>query len=389
MFETVGMAYDKSAAADKVPAIEAKRHMAVWVNVVVVVSVIYPMTIIFYAFVGGVALQLGASLAGAFVFFIMLFKETRISGLQRVVLVLMILSLSLWGWYGAFWTNMRSYGAILILLSCLGIAWAALEFRIGKFVYEYPFIVFLLITIFLILKGTDQYEFNEVLEVGSRNVYSAILLALAIGYLLSRRIRGEYASSLLGVALVVVSFFLYSRTGLALSFVLFFCFLANSKIGSALRLIPVLCIMACMLLPIFFDVGEFLARNSNFEKGVDSTRFSIWKAYLDDLDMFSLLFGYDMSQNEIIAEHGGNPHSAYFRIHSYFGFGLLFLMMFISFSALELLKEKEWFLFFMVLCFLFRAAFDPVYFVGVFDYAFYPFVFYAFFKGYLPRQTPG
>jgi hypothetical protein len=348
---------------------------------VVFVSVIYPLLMIAYSFSGSVAIQLGASLAGAFVFVVMIFKKTRIGESKKLGMVFMVSFLIMFGWFGALWTGMRSYGVVLMLLSCLGVAWATLEFRLSRSVYEYPFYIFLMVTGGLVVGGVDQYEFNEILAVGSRNVYSAILLALAVGYLFSRKIRGKNTSITLGVGLVVVSFFLYSRTGLVLAFLLFVMFV----IGSGLIrpwLMFVGCLLVLLLLLVSFDVGDFFVRHSNFEKGIDSPRFAIWKSYVLDVGVFNLLFGYDLHSNKFIGEYGGNTHSAYLRLHSYFGVGLFFLLFFSLLSILYIISAKRWFLLFLLCCFYFRAAFDPVYFIWVFDYIFYPFVFFVFFGSY-------
>src|SRR5262245_49844672 len=110
------------------------------------VAVVYPLAMILYAFVGGAVLQIGSSLAGAAVFFLMCLRPTRMGRVKKMIMVLMVFSLFIWGWYGAFWTGMRSYGVILVFFSCLGVAWAALQFGISKYVYEYPFIIFLAVT---------------------------------------------------------------------------------------------------------------------------------------------------------------------------------------------------------------------------------------------------
>lgn len=348
----------------------------------VVVSVIYPYLMIVYSFVGGSVLQIGSSFAGAAVFFTMFFRRTLMGREKKVGMLLLIIFLVFWGWYGALWTNMRSYGAILVLLSCLGVTWAALEFNLYKYVFEYPFFVFLSITGGLIASGTDQYEFNQMLAVGSRNVYSAILLAFAIGYLFSRRVRGQGTSVILGLALVAASFFLFSRTGLVLAFALFVLFLLGSGVFLRFKVLLIVCVPGLILIPMLFDFAGFIASNSNFEKGLDSPRYSMWASYLSSIDFFNVLFGYDLNSNELIAEHGGNPHSSYFRLHSYFGLGLLGLIFFSVLSFFMMIRRGQWFLVFLMGCFFFRAVFDPVYFIWVFDYIFYPFVFFVFFDDY-------
>lgn len=380
------MTSHNSKAKGHLPSENRQRETSSSSLFVIAVSVLYPPAMIVHSFVGGTALQLGTTLAGASVFFAMILKKTRTSAEKKFTIILTALLLLFWGWYGALWTEMRSYGAILVMLSCMGIAWATLEFDLRKYVYEYPFLIFLFATIGLISTGTDQHEFNEIMAAGSRNVYSAILLALAIGYLFSKKISGERTSILLGIALVATSLFLYSRTGLALSFALFFPFLLGSGLTAKFRPLLLACLPVLILITVFFDVGEFLTRNSNFEKGLDSERFAIWHSYLSEIDAFNLIFGYNTLDNDLITEFRGNPHSAYLRLHSYFGAGLFFLLFLSLLSAHYLIKERKWTFIFLSSCFFFRAAFDPIYFIWNFDYAFYPFVFYIFFKNYFPTD---
>lgn len=366
---------NKSLAANKSKALEATAAF------VVIFSIFYPIIVISYSFFGGFALQLGSSLIGAAVFVLMFFKKTRMSGEKKLIMLSMVFLLVLCGWYGALWTSMRSYGVVIVFVSCLGVAWATLEYRLSKYVYEYPFYMLLIITSGLIVVGTDRYEFNEILAVGSRNVYSAILLAFAIGYLFSRKIRGKATSIILGVTLIIVSFFLYSRTGLVLAFGLFFVF----AVGSGLVrpwFIVFWCLLATFFVSIAFDIGDFVVRNSNFEKGMDSPRFAIWRSYFFDVEAFNLFFGYNLEDNELINDFGGNPHSAYLRLHSYFGVGLFCLLFYSLLSTLKLASGRRWCFVFLMCCFYFRAIFDPVYFIWVFDYIFYPFVFFVFFDDY-------
>lgn len=351
------------------------------------VAIVYPFSMIIYTFTGGALLQILFALAGVSVFFIMFFKNTCVSEQKKLTMVLIAFSLMVCGWYGALWTGMRSYGVVLVLLSCLGVTWAALEFRLSRYVYEYPFYVFLGVTGWLIAAGTDQHEFNAILAAGSRNVYSAVLLALAMGYLFSKKINGEKPSVTLGLALVVASFFLYSRTGLVLGFGLLFLFLWENGLVIKFRFLLLGCCPALLLFAVFFDFSGFFTNNSNFEKGLDSPRFAIWASYFLNMDVFNIFFGYDMNDNELIKAFGGNPHSAYVRLHSYFGLGVFVLLFFSYLSIYKLAKEHRWLLTVLVSFFYFRAAFDPVYFIWVFDYIFYPFVFFIFFEKYFSKSV--
>lgn len=368
---------------------QRKKNPISWAFLAACLAALYPFLAITYSFIGSSTLKLATAFTGFIALGILLLTKTKLNNTKKAALILFTTTLFLWGWYGALWTEMRNYGVILTFLSCAGVAWAALEFDINKQVYEYPFYIFLLITIILILTGTDQYEFNQILATGSRNVYSAILIALTVGYLFSKIIRNEKPAIILGVSVFVASFFLYSRTGLALSTFLLLCFFAANVSKKKIQII-ILSIFSISLTALFFtDIIDFIERNSNFSKGIDSPRFEIWRDYISNVGAFNIFFGYDMSKNALISEYGGNPHSAYLRLHSYYGAGLYFLLFISLHSIFRLAREKKWIFLSFAVVFFFRAAFDPVYFISDFDYIFYPFAFYFFFSCYFRKNSEG
>lgn len=124
-------------------------------------------------------------------------------------------------------------------------------------------------TWFLILSGVDHYGFNGVLAIGSRNVYSAILVALSVGYLYSRKVRGERTSVALGFAMIVASFILYSRTGVALGIFLFWGFLLRSTLFYRFGSFIILCLPGVFLGALFLGFFDFVSENSNFVRGID------------------------------------------------------------------------------------------------------------------------
>jgi hypothetical protein len=278
----------------------------------------YPVLVSFYAFLGSVLLQVVSLVIGVSIFSIMFYRKNRISYQQKILLLFVILFLILFGAYAAVWTGMRNYGVILFLLSGIGIAWASLELNITKYVYEYPFYIFLIVTLVLIANGFDRNSFNSLLDAGSRNVYSAILIAFAFGYLLSKTLMRSSPSLILGLLLIFSSFILYSRTGLFLSFIFFIIILLQNKSFIKFK---VFILLLSIILAIALGVGDLIKDYSNFSKGLESARYEIWRSYVSDINLVSLFFGSNLNYNELIMEFNGNPHSAFLRMHAYFGFG--------------------------------------------------------------------
>jgi hypothetical protein len=347
--------------------------------------ILYPVIIILYAFLGFDSLQFTALFIGLGLFLVMSLKSSY-SLILGYVFIALVFVLMLFGFFSTFWTGMRNYGALFVFLSSIGVAWSSLEYKLSKYSFEYPFYLILIVTFWLIFLGYDKNSFNDLLAVGSRNVYSSILLAFAFGYLFSRYYRGFQSSILLAILVLLSSLFLYSRTGISLSFVFLSLVLYQRlKFRVSVFISSVFLIFAYVYID---DLLFIIESYSNFTKGVDSERYEIWHSYLSQLNGVDLFFGANLSENSYISNYfKGNPHSAYIRLHSYFGVGL-FLLISIIFLSLYLSFRDKRFLFFIIsVVFLFRAAFDPIYFIWIFDYLFYPALFYVFFKRYYARNS--
>jgi hypothetical protein len=295
--------------------------------------ILYPVIIILYAFLGFDSLQFTALFIGLGLFLVMSLKSSY-SLILGYVFIALVFVLMLFGFFSTFWTGMRNYGALFVFLSSIGVAWSSLEYKLSKYIFEYPF-------------------------------YSSILLAILV---------------------LLSSLFLYSRTGISLSFVFLSLVLYQRlKFRVSVFISSVFLIFAYVYID---DLLFIIESYSNFTKGVDSERYEIWHSYLSQLKGVDLFFGANLSENSYISNYfKGNPHSAYIRLHSYFGVGL-FLLISIIFLSLYLSFRDKRFLFFIIsVVFLFRAAFDPIYFIWIFDYLFYPALFYVFFKRYYARNS--
>jgi len=269
------------------------------------------------------------------------------------------------------------FGAFLFLAS-FGIGWAALEFRATRVLLELPFLFAItVIAILDVFFGYGHREFNHLLEGSSRNVLSAILVMLGVGYLFSKWYRGCAPSLFPLFVLLFVSVSLYGRSGIVFS-VAITILAACARFGA--RRLFLIFLMLVPLSGLFYGCfGEVFVESTNFRHGFESARFLMFIDYFSSLDVVGLFFGRDLWEVSVIADYGGNPHNAFLRLHAYHGLVvMLFVVMVLSGFLLHLVNGR-WFLASLVIVVMARAFFDIVVFFNLIDFAVFPLIFYSFY----------
>lgn len=329
-------------------------------------------------YLGSLEFRAIAVFSGLIVFFLMVIKYRR--GISVVALFLLI---SCFAIVNSLWSDSRSIFLVLAMLAAFGISWAAFELKLTRYFYDGVFFLFLGITFFLVVfEGYGPKEFNVFMQGSSRNVYSALMLASALGYVLSSLFRGEKPSLLLLSMFVALSFPLYGRSAIAFSvllvlIVIFFChrriFVSVSAIGI---------IFVFVSAAVGDTAFSSFISGTNFESGLESARFDILKQYVSQTTWESLFVGGDYTEYSLIEAYGDNPHNAFLRLHGYWGAGLAVLIMCFWVSLILALKDRNLVMVAILLIALARAFFDIVYLFNLFDYLFFPAIFYGFFRPY-------
>lgn len=320
----------------------------------------------------------GAVVLGMMVFCVMLVLSQFQGGLSFFSIAGLWICFFAFSLFNYAWSEYRSVFTAFVFGASFGIAWYAIEFQKTKYLFEVPFKIFLMFTIYLfIFEGYGPSEFNKLLFESSRNVYSGILLALASGYIFSRDYRGKTVSLALLFLVCLASIPLYSRNGIFISVVLFFCALWQRSVAVGVFVV----VLGFVGVAFGWDyIYELLLSNTNLSAGVESDRYYIAMDYFNCLDLFSFFVGVDLSSVPMVEEFGGNPHSAFLRLHSFFGVSVFFLIIASIVSFLILLVEKKLLLALVLLLYLFRAVFDIFYLFNLFDYLVFPLVFYWYFR---------
>jgi hypothetical protein len=272
-------------------------------------------------------------------------------------------------------------------LGGIGCAWYALEFQKTRYVFEYPFYLYLAMTVYLIVvKGYGPEEFNEFYAGISRNGYSAILFATACGYVISRTIRNEKPSVLLLAASFASAFPLYGRSSIVALALLF----GAAAMKRWPRLAVLIAIGGGLMLAVGYLELQFLESATNFKAGIESDRWAILDEYASALNPRSAVLGVDLGSLRSVQENDGSPDMALLRLHSYLGLSMFFILVLFASSAIALLRRRHFLLFTVLVAVMFRALTDIILLFGTVDLFFMPVLFFPYFLTYWnpPASTP-
>ncbi|WP_261866195.1 hypothetical protein [Budvicia aquatica] len=187
--------------------------------------------------------------------------------------------------------------------------------------------------------GIDENTFNSMFYMSSRNIVSAILLTITIFFFSVFYVKDrKIYTSVLGVDLIC-SLLLYGRSGILLSFSLFFFgfyikyFRANTI--KSLSFILSFLIALTLVIVINFDyilvLCNDLITKTNLQSGLDTPRLVMWFDYITNFNVNILFRGTAFEFSPLITSFEGNPHNSYIMFQARFGI-VGFLFVFVIFS---------------------------------------------------------
>lgn len=283
---------------------------------------------------------------------------------------------SVFTWYS---TGLKSLLTFLIMLGNFIAICSVMCTRASCLVLEVPFYILLVWILFLgAVLGYRPEEFNDFLAGSSRNVLSAILISLTVGYLVSRRFRKKRINLLPIFGQVFANLFLFGRTGIILSIFIFVVVLIAEKRFFFLGFVFFACIVGVVY--FFSEIFNYIVSNTNFDSGFDTPRLELNLAYFRSISIIEVLFGRNLGSVEEYARYNGNPHNSLIRLHSHWGAGVFFVFLISMLSLFYLIKDREFLLLSLFFVVYLRSIIDVVYFFNLFDYCFYMIIFYAFFR---------
>lgn len=267
---------------------------------------------------------------------------------------------------------------IFVFVGALSVAiYSVFHLRILKWI---SFIAVAYTLLFLAEKiFIQQIDVNLLYETSgqSKNYPGFLLVVWTILYSFLKIILDKRTSIVFPALAIIIALFLDGRASLGVILALFI--LNFYSYNRKFSIISVLIICGAFL--YYFDnIMELYQVSAFSEKGFESSRFDMWSAYLDNVNVLNIFIGVDTSKVPPIAAYSGNPHNSFLFYHMSAGlFGLLGLLYLCYKSTLTYFSLKQYLLLFYVLLLIFRISFDSclfwqtdfiVYFLLV--YSFYP-----------------
>lgn len=234
-------------------------------------------------------------------------------------------------------------------------------FCIENINYSRYFVLFLcLYTIYFIYNNV--FVLSENIEkvfddVGlSKNYPGFIMVACCCYWSSFKYVTNREMSIILPILCTVFAFFLDGRSSLGIMFMLsMYCLFIKFK----QKIILFIMIIIVVLSFYMDDIMTYYSLTNLSESGMETARYKIWSAYIDNLDFTSFFFGLDTLCVPLLKNYGGNPHNAFLNFHYRMGILGLFGLLFIIYkSTIKLLKSKSYVLLVFLLFLLGRIFFD-------------------------------
>lgn len=259
----------------------------------------------------------------------------------------------------------------------------------NKFDYNliYGCYIVLCIYMFQLVLSSSGEGLNSVFEDASRNTFSIIMLvSTVLLYIIA--IKCDHKVNLWpALTTLVISTLAMGRSGIICSLLLFGglgleCF---KTMNTTKRLIWVLSLVMPLAFLSIVYVDTILAVIYNMDeleyllnRGFESDeRSGILEAYLERMNIVTIIIGYNYANIPIIEYFSLNPHNSYIRFHSYVGVvSIFFIGLFLK--RMIPLYSRYRFLFLLSFVLLLRAWTDSVFFFSMYDFIIYLILFSSY-----------
>jgi hypothetical protein len=250
----------------------------------------------------------------------------------------------------------------------------------NKLNYRIHYVFFLCLCLFFIRNISRGVYPGQLFLGGSRNTVT-IVLFMNIALLHFIEYVNENRISLFPVIpFVWISIAVMGRTGIICSLLYIFYILyhiTQKKIGIRMFIIMVLLFSSIMFYDeiklIFTTYFDYI-----INKGInyaEDPRMDMLTRYLENINLLTLFWGYDIRTDAFFRAYSGNPHNSFINLHIRIGILTLPFVLLILFKLLKLIRTN---FFFVVLLFLilFRAWIDTMFFFNVYDFIIYSILIY-------------
>ena len=257
-------------------------------------------------------------------------------------------------------TTSYGIGGSVIFLTVCGIAFLCLKHL--KVFFSLSLIICLWLVAFLyyqmLVLGTVNGDIF--LDYGlSRNYPGSMLFIFNSLWAVWKYLHYRRLPLLLPILSTVMAFFLDGRSSLiCMILITVFCFIFRGVNNKKLTLIMAV-VFAVLLFNYWGLIGEYYELTSISSRGLETTRSIIWKAYFDNLDFGSFLFGLDSDNLPVLKEWNGVPHNSFLNFHRRLGIiGVIALFYIIIKNFKVLINRKQLSVLFIEIVLLVRMFYD-------------------------------
>jgi hypothetical protein len=317
-------------------------------------------------------LKLAAALLsiGAYVLFFSI--ENRAYYTESILVILFLFATSL---FNLFFSE-NNFGGSLTLLGSLILS--LIYFQTDNKKMTLWIVASYLITVLYISYHLFVLETNaNFIYTGlSRNHAGFAVVFWTIFLLFHLKISYNYFPLIPAVYGILLSFFLFGRTSLIVSFIiLLVVFYYKFKSHHKARMVAVFVFLGlCYFL--WLQYGSLLSTETNLGSGLDTPRWELWRIYLEHINFVNLFTGVDVTTLPLYDQYSGNPHNSFLKFHSRVGIGCVVFIVLVFVSLYKYLKGKQYYIFWLLILLILRAFFDGDMLIGNFDFIFFIITFY-------------
>lgn len=278
----------------------------------------------------------------------------------------------------------------------INILWVWSYIGVAMLLYQYglrpsiAIILFYVGCLFFVNQAlTEDIAASELLSEGSENNISTLCVFLMIILYLSfiRIVKSKIISYLPIILVLFISLWTACRAAiLTMGLFLIFAFIHNMKQGGlSLRNIVIALTIVVSLIYFYknyFDEFGIALLDKMDRYGGESERTFIWSDYLNGIsqNFANFLFGVKGTdpQYRHLSYYAGNTHNAFLMLHSKFGIGGFFIIIWYLFvGIMKAIKAKQYVFISLLFVVVLRSMFDWTAFPGLLDVIFYFYVIYA------------
>lgn len=175
---------------------------------------------------------------------------------------------------------------------------------------------------------------------------------------------------------VILSFLLFGRTSLIVSAILLvIVFFYKFNTNQSVRIIATTIFLG-LTGYLWLKFGYILTEETNLGEGLETSRWKLWRIYMKNIDIVNLFTGVDVTKLPQYDVYGNNPHNSFIKFHSRIGIGSIVFIFLFFVSIFNYIKEKQYYIFWLLILLTTRAFFDSDIFIGNFDFIFLIITFY-------------